>query len=543
MVEQRTTTRRSLKKGIDADKSRRNRNDTQVQIRKSKREEGLQKRRATKQQETTTSNVVPSLTTEASNETLNSIKKTYGASDIPRLKGLLQKSTVTSEELLEAVQGFRKMLSIEDKPPVEEVIECGAVPMFVRMLSYDCDKVQFEAAWALTNVASTEYTRTVVDCGGVPGLVQLLLSASANVREQCAWCLGNIAGDSVELRDIVLATGALDPLLKNIQNPESNSLLSNAVWALSNFCRGKPQADLNAVKPALPVLANLIKMNNKEALMDALWAISYLSDGEDSRIQAVMNEGIAPLVVNLLAHESASIVTPAVRILGNFVSGSDSQTQAVIDAGVLNHVGRLLEFPKKTIRKETCWLISNIAAGNKQQIGLLMQQPQDMLKIIDAVREAEWEVRKEATWIIANIATGGKEEHIHGLVDLGAIDALCSVLDVADAKITLVVLDAIENILKVGTACGRDYIGYVDECDGLDKIENLQEHQNNNIYAKAINIIETFFGVEEGEDENILPDVEGDNFAFGLPPSHKIDDVNFDDGALQQQQPLQPFNF
>lgn len=274
--------------------------------------------------------------------------------------------------------------------------------------------------------------------------------------------------------------------------------------------------------------------------MDACWALSYLSDGDDSRINAVMSvEGMTRNIVSLLGHECNSVVTPAVRVLGNFVSGNDVQTQAVIDAGVLKYVDTLLNCSKKTIRKEMCWLLSNIAAGSQLQISQLMRSAKDMLLIVDTVREAPWDIRKEATWVICNIATGGTDDHVHNLVNLGAIDALCSVLDHADAKITMVVLDGIANILKVGKRAGRDYVGFVDECDGLDKIEALQEHQDNAIYQKVVEIIETYFGVEEVDDENILPAMDGNSFAFGTVT--KAGEYNQADGAFQQ--PLQPFNF
>jgi len=81
------------------------------------------------------------------------------------------------------------------------------------------------------------------------------------------------------------------------------SMTRNAVWALSNLCRGKnPAPDFAKVAPCLPVLANLLNHTDFDVLADACWALSYLSDGPNDKIQAVIDAGVCKRLVDLLMY-------------------------------------------------------------------------------------------------------------------------------------------------------------------------------------------------------------------------------------------------
>jgi len=494
------------KKKLTAEEARKKREENAMSIRKQKRDESLQKKR-----------------------TVNSYveKKVYDSTlqqkldEIPNLVNNINSNDLQLQ--LEATTAFRKLLSIEKNPPIQEVINAGVVPRLVQFLTFTSSPpLQFEAAWALTNIASgsSDQTRVVIEKGAVPIFVQLLSSPNDDVREQAVWALGNIAGDSPQCRDFVLASGALVPLLQQLTESSKLSMLRNATWTLSNLCRGKPQPKFDQVSPALPVLAKLIYSTDEEVLTDACWALSYLSDGSNDKIQAVLDANVPRRMVELLMHTSFSVQTPALRTVGNIVTGDDLQTQVMINVGCLPCLLALLSSPKKGIRKEACWTISNITAGNKSQIQAVIEA--DLLPpLVQLLANAEFDIKKEAAWAISNATSGGTPDHIRYLVAAGCLKPLCDLLTCSDARIISVALEGIENILRVGAKDAKangttnQYAGAIEEYDGLDKIEHLQSHQNNEIYEKAVRILETYFNAEEESSMNPLaPGSDASTFQF-----------------------------
>ena len=119
-----------------------------------------------------------------------------------------------------------------------------------------------------------------------------------------------------------------------------------------NLCSTSLVSNFYTVKPALPVLKALVKYPDDEVKTDALWAMSYISDGDNSRIQGIVELGQDLLedLVGFLSAESRTLVVPALRTLGNLVTGDDLQTQATLNAGLLKALAPLLQSPANGVR-------------------------------------------------------------------------------------------------------------------------------------------------------------------------------------------------
>ncbi|KAL1190959.1 Importin subunit alpha-1 [Cardamine amara subsp. amara] len=488
------------KLAVDAEEGRRRRGDYLVEIRKNKREESLMKKR----RDCVKDSLPPSDAASSSENKLEILSMIAGVwSDDPSLQ-------------INSTTQFRKMLSTKGtmSPKLtDDVIQSGVVPRFVDFLKKeDFPLLQLEAAWVLTNIASgtSEHTKVVIDHEAVPIFIQLLASPVADVREQAIWALGNVAGDSTQCRDYVLSCGAFMPLLAQVNKNATLLMLRNTAWTLANFFRRNPLPPFDQIQLALPVLERLLHLNDREVVADACWSLSYLCDGSVGNIQSVIETGVVPRLVKVLQRPLFS-PGPALSTIGNIVTGNHQQTQCVINCGALPVLANLLNHQnyKKVIKIQACWTISNITAGNKEQIQAVIDA--DLIPtLVNVVQNAEFGIKKEALWAISNVTSCGSHDQIKYLVEQSCMKPLCDLLVCPDLRIITECLEVLGNILIVGeeekenTGGVNYYSQLIEDAEGIEKIENLQYHDNYNIYEKAMKIIQTFW-LEEDQIQNSGP--------------------------------------
>jgi hypothetical protein len=484
--------------GLDAEDLKRKKDDKDVELRRQKRHDTLSRRR----------NI-----TDIDQDWIkvNEVYKAhYSLADLPEI--LAGANSDKDELRLFAAQGLRKMLSLTEGPPIQQVIDTGVITKLIEGIQrFDFSQLQYESAWAITNIASgtSLHTQTIIEKGAVPLLINLLNSSNETVKDQAAWALGNIGGDAAHCRDLILQHGGLPLLISCFEAATRPSTYKNSSWAITNLCRGKPAPKYELVRQAVSTLVKVIMTTqDTELLADCCWAIAHLSDGTKEKIQSIIDSGVIPKLVELACHDFPSVQLPALRCCGNVASGSNEQTQYVIDCEVLRVATPLLRSPHPNIKKEAVWIISNISAGTITQIQALIEA-EVFPRIASILIESDYEIKKEALWAVCNAVAAANPQQVFVLVQAGTLLALCSVLKTKESSLLVVALEGLRHFLEKGkvhftTEGINPFADIVSSSGGLEKLEELQSHPNQKVYEKVYNLIVTYFEVEDDEYDGLL---------------------------------------
>lgn len=80
--------------------------------------------------------------------------------------------------------------------------------------------------------------------------------------------------------------------------------------------------------------------------------------------------------------------------------------------------------------------------------------------------QGEFQTQKEAAWAISNLTISGNRDQVAKLVQEGVIPPFCDLLSCKDAQVIQVVLDGINNMLKMADAQVETLANMIEECGG-----------------------------------------------------------------------------
>lgn len=126
-----------------------------------------------------------------------------------------------------------------------------------------------------------------------------------------------------------------------------------------------------------------------------------------------------------------------------------------------------------------------------------------MVKVLSS---GVFKAQREAVWAITNITSGGSNGQIIQMIEnYPIIKPYCELLLAKDPHTVIVVLSGLQALLRVAEAANglTNFCVMLEEIGTVDKLESLQNHENQEIYEKAYQLIDTYFS--ENEDNYLAP--------------------------------------
>lgn len=126
----------------------------------------------------------------------------------------------------------------------------------------------------------------------------------------------------------------------------------------------------------MPILGNLLYINDEEVTSNVLWSLSYIADGETQNSRLILENITIKIVVDHILNKNVMIKVPAVRVIGCILGSNEKDVAEILECNALIVLKNLItsENIENSIKKEGCWAISNVTAGPYSQI----QQVLDM---------------------------------------------------------------------------------------------------------------------------------------------------------------------
>lgn len=479
-----------------------------VQLRKRKRQEHASKKRGFLGASTEISKelVFPveiiSEGLRTMHPSLCSIDLTAGA----RVKALLKIITnaMSNEELVLALSCLKSISGKNENMPYDQLFDHELIQIFLSLLGSHDTNIKILILWCLINIFNnaSKVIEEFVNKGIFYQLVYIIKNEeSSGVLENCIWVIGNLIGEGKKYRCLVIEKGVCEDLIK-FSKSSNVQLQRISVWALSNLCKDFEVVPASLVDQIFEIVHVTLKSTDLEILSDSLWILDYFTKESANYIQTVVNLNVIPFLITSMHHFSSKIQSPSLKILSNIIYHSEPHQETLLSMGFLQHLFSLLSSRSDTIKRESLFIFSNLFLSN---IDIVLQIVNDdnIKKIVEFLNSDKFDLQKNAVYCICG-ALAKKHMIINKrLLDFEIVQTLIKCLGKCEeSNVLKAVLKSIRFLFEIlsdvmNVDQWENFLKEFQKLEGIDKLENLQYHRNQEVFAEAKAIIEEFIGTEE----------------------------------------------
>lgn len=392
------------------------------------------------------------------------------------------------QDLEEQIISAKMLREITSKPchQLPVYVEQGLIEVVTEHLieSKNMEK-KVEGIGIIANI-SAEFAEEIIKSKVYVHLFELMMIPELN--EGCLRTLINLLKNGSDVRDLLLQHGILYRIISlsvEEHHLKIHQLLASAMLQITQF----PVPSEAFVVQLVPMIQKYLEFDDFDVIHNCLWAIHNLLD--EKNITVIAESNIAPYLVKVLGSPYIKCAQIALNIM--------RQITLPMDESSINDVLCLIPvtFNNNGFKrmKEILTFMTTIAESKDHQCWRFILEDIRLLEMImDVLRCGNVSVIEEAMKLISQLAIRGDYEDVKRLVNKTVIESMCELLG-QDQKPDVLKI-CLETLMIILSKSQR-YLGYIvfviDDCGGVDNLEKLMIHYNQEIGDLAIEILAQYF--------------------------------------------------
>lgn len=250
-----------------------------------------------------------------------------------------------------------------------------------------------------------ENRQQLVNAGAIPVLVQLLSSPDVDVQYYCTTALSNIAVDASNRKKLAQTEPKLVQSLVNLMDSSSPKVQCQAALALRNLASDeKYQLDIVRSHGLHPLL-RLLQSSYLPLILSAVACIRNISIHPMNESPIIEAGFLKPLVDLLGSTDNEEIQCHAISTLRNLAASSDRNKALVLEAGAVQKCKQLVLDVPVAVQSEMTAAIAVLALSDELKTNLLDLGVFDVL--IPLTQSSSIEVQGNSAAALGNLSSKG----------------------------------------------------------------------------------------------------------------------------------------
>ena len=250
----------------------------------------------------------------------------------------------------------------------------------------------------------------MVNAGAIPVLVALLSSPDVDVQYYCTTALSNIAVDQTNRKKLAASETRLIYSLVRLMDSTSPKVQCQAALALRNLASDeKYQLEIVKAQGLTPLL-RLLSSSYLPLILSAVACIRNISIHPQNESPIIEAGFLKPLVDLLGSTDNEEIQCHAISTLRNLAASSDRNKQLVLEAGAVQKCKQLVLDLPQSVQSEMTAAIAVLALSEDLKSRLLDLGIFDVLIPLTASKSIE--VQGNSAAALGNLSSKGKRPRL-----------------------------------------------------------------------------------------------------------------------------------